>query len=314
MKLLAILLALAMATTACAAPSGSRTDLHIVATTSIWGDVVSQIVADDATVEVLIPSGSDAHDYRPTSRQVASLQGADLVIANGLALEEGLIDVLEAAVGDGANVFEIAAELEPIPLATRDHDEPDHEDDESGDDRAHGDLDPHVWFDLTRIGTAAGLIAERLSEIDATVDWDARALDFSEELLATHEDVVRTLEVVAEADRKLVTNHEALGYFAARYGFEVVAVVIPGGSTLGDPSSADLARLVAQIENEGVRAIFAETTRPTRLADAVAAELGDDVEVVELYTESLGAPGSGAETLTGMILTNARLIADALSG
>jgi zinc/manganese transport system substrate-binding protein len=110
----------------------------------------------------------------------------------------------------------------------------------------------------------------------------------------------------------MVTNHEAFGYFADRYGFEILGVVIPGGSTLAQPSSAELAGLVEVMEQSGTRAIFAETTEPTTLADAVAAELGDDVEVVELFTESLGGPGSGAETLAAMLLTNAGRISEAL--
>ena len=110
----------------------------------------------------------------------------------------------------------------------------------------------------------------------------------------------------------MVTNHEAFGYFAARYGFETIGVVIPGGSTLAEPSSAELADLVEIMEQSGTNVIFAETTQPTTLAEAVAAELGDDVEVVELFTESLGGPGSGAETLSEMLLTNAGRISEAL--
>jgi len=109
-----------------------------------------------------------------------------------------------------------------------------------------------------------------------------------------------------------VTNHDALGYFAARYGFTVVGTIIPGGSSLGDPSSSELADLVAVMRAEDVRAIFADTTRPSVLADAVAAELGSDVVVVPLYTGSLGEPGSGADTVAGMLTVNAERIADAL--
>ena len=112
--------------------------------------------------------------------------------------------------------------------------------------------------------------------------------------------------------RKLVTNHDALGYFADRYDYEVVATVIPGGSTLGEPSAADLSALVELIAEEGIPAIFAETTAPAALAEAVAAELGEGVEVRTLYTGSLGAPGSGADTYVGMMRTNAATIADAL--
>ncbi|HEX6286259.1 MAG TPA: metal ABC transporter substrate-binding protein, partial [Acidimicrobiia bacterium] len=112
--------------------------------------------------------------------------------------------------------------------------------------------------------------------------------------------------------RQLVTNHEALGYFADRYDFEIVGVVIPGGSTLGDPSSAELAELVETIERNDVDVIFTETSEPGSLAEAVAAEAGREVAVVVLFTESLGEEGADAGTLTGMLLENARLIAEAL--
>ena len=127
------------------------------------------------------------------------------------------------------------------------------------------------------------------------------------------EEVIAMLEVVPEERRKMVTNHEAFGYFADRYGFEVVGVVIPGGSTLADPSSAALAELVEIMTEENIDVIFGETVEPSALADAVAAEVGADVEVVKLFTESLGSSGSGAETYIDMVRTNAALIADALS-
>jgi zinc/manganese transport system substrate-binding protein len=310
-RLLAPLLALTMVLAACGTDGGARGDRPlVVATTSIWGDVVSQLVGDAADVEVLIPRGADSHDYEPTSREVALLQEADLVVANGLGLENGLVDVLESASTDGANILEVAPLVDPIPFAAHEHEDHEHED-EAHD---HGDLDPHVWFDLTRVSIAAERIAEQLSEVDDSVDWVARAAEYSEELLQADEEAMNILEVVAEADRRMVTNHEALGYFADRFDFEVIGVVIPGGSTLADPSSSELAALVEEMQHEGVTTIFAETTSPTRLAEAVAAEVGEDVAVVELYTETLGDPGSGAETLIDLVVSNARFVADALAG
>jgi zinc/manganese transport system substrate-binding protein len=277
-------------------PEAAGDGPSIVATTSIWGDVVSQIVGEDGNVQVVIPNGADAHEYEASPRQVADLLEADLVLANGLGLEAGMEDLLGTARADGANIYEVGPDLDPIEFAT-------HE----------GDLDPHVWFDPERMALAAHLIADRLATIDDSVDWEARALDYEAELLEADEEIAATFGSIAPEDRKLVTNHESLGYLANRYGFEVIAVVIPGGSSLGEPSSAELAALVAEIEDEGVDVIFAETTQPTRLAEAVAAEVGDDVDVVEIYTESLGDPGSGADTLIGMLTTDAGLIGDALS-
>ena len=112
--------------------------------------------------------------------------------------------------------------------------------------------------------------------------------------------------------RKLITNHDALGYFADRYGFEVVASVVPGGSTMGEPSAGELSALAEVIRQEGIEAIFAETTSPAALAEAVAREVGDEVAVYTLYTGSLGPPGSGADTYVGMMRANAATIAEAL--
>jgi len=313
--MLGVTLAVLLILAGCGRSTGdSEEDLRVIATTSIWGDVVANIVAGDATVDVLIPTGADAHDFEPTSGQIASLHNADLVIANGLGLEEAMADTLQTAIADGANVYEVAPHLDPLQL-TDEENEDDHGVDDEGEGESHDSegADPHVWFDPLRMATAAELIAERLTEIDASVDWQQRAADYAAELIRADDEISQIVGGIDPEARKLVTNHEAMGYFAQRYEFEIIGVVIPGGSTLADPSSADLAALVAEIEHENVSTIFAETTRPTRLAEAVAAEVGRDVTVVELYTESLGEPGSEADSLVGMLLTDARLIAESLA-
>ena len=285
-------LLLAMLITACDGTAAEG--VRVVATTTILGDVVRNVVGDGAAVEVLIPLGADPHDYQASSQQVAAIRRADLVIANGLGLEEGLSDILESLAADGANVVEIAPQLDPIAFG-----------DEAG-------ADPHVWFDPIRMADAAGLIAAEMAAVDPHTDWAARADAYRGALRTADQDITAILRPIPEAGRVLVTNHDALGYFALRYGFEVAGTVIPAGTTLAEPSSAALAALVAEIESRGVRAIFAETTEPLALADAIAAEVGDGISVVELYTGSLGAPGSGADTLVGMLLTDARRIAGAL--
>lgn len=315
-RLLGLTLALALVATGCGSGAGGDADqLRVIATTSIWGDVVANVVGEDAAVEVIVPNNSDSHEYEPTPQQVEAIQEADLVIANGLGLEEGLADILEAAEADGANLYEVGHDLDPLPFAEHEEEE-DHDHDEgAAEEEGHDhDEDPHIWFDPMRMATAAGLVAERLAEIDPSVDWASRAADYAADLEAADTEIANILSAVPEANRKLVTNHEALGYFADRYGFEVVGVVIPGGSTLSEPSSAEMAALVEEIEHEGVTTVFAETTQPQTLAETVAAEVGSEVFVIELYTESLGEPGSGAESLSGMLVTDATLIADALSG
>lgn len=303
----ALLLAALVLVTACGGRSGGADRLMVVATTSIWGDVVAAIAGEDADVEVLIPRNADAHDYQPTPQQAASLIEADLVVANGLGLEEGLHDVLENAESDGGNIVELAPLLDPIPFASGDHDDEEHD-----QEHDHGDLDPHVWFDPQRVALAAELIAEELEAVDSSVDWKSRADAYVDAMTAVGDEMRELLSAVPEDRRRIVTNHQALGYLANRYDLEVVGVVIPGGSTLSDPSSAELAELVDAIEEEGVDAIFTEASRPSRLAEAVAAEVGLDISIVGLYTESLDDPGTPAGTLAGMLIENATLISETL--
>ncbi|MBW3666097.1 MAG: metal ABC transporter substrate-binding protein [Actinobacteria bacterium] len=295
---------------------GQRDDdgrLLVLATTTVLGDVVGNVVGDHARVEVLIPVGADSHDFQASAAQIAQLNRADLVVANGLGLEEGLESPLDVAAADGVAVLEVGPLVDPVPLRPEAEHEEEHEVEE-GEEEEHerGGLDSHVWLDPLRMAVAARLMAARLAEIDPATDWMTRAEEYAAELAVADEAIAARLSTIPEDDRRLVTNHESLGYFARRYGFEVVGVVIPGGSTLGDPSSAHLAELVEVMRREGVRVIFGETVEPGALAAAVASELGGDVEVVPLFTESLGEPGSEADTLIGMLKTNAARIAEAL--
>lgn len=279
-------------------PAGADGRIEVVVTTSILGDITSNVLRGDGTIDVLIPAGTDPHDYQASARQIAGLQRADLVIANGIGLEQGMVDVLDAARSDGVNILIVGDSLDPLPFHG------------AAEDTA---LDPHVWLDLDRVATMARLIAEGLAILDGDVDWQARAEAYAEELSEADAAVRATLASVGESRRRLVTNHDSLGYFASRYGFEILGTVIPGGSTLAAPSSAELGRLVALILAEGSPAIFTEVGEPDGLARSVADEAGPSVAVVALYTGSLGPPGSGADTVIGMMLTNAERIAGALS-
>jgi zinc/manganese transport system substrate-binding protein len=280
----------------------------VVATTSILGDIASNVAGDEARVEVLIPIGVDSHDFQPSSQQASLVAEADLVVANGLGLEQGLEEILTSRLDDGGPVIELAPLVDPIPFST--HEEVgDHEDEA---EREPGSDDPHFWMDPIRVGAAAVALATELSDQHPGGSWGERAAAYSMVMDATDETIRDTLASVPVEGRSMVTNHEAFGYFAERYGFEIVGVVIPGGSTLAEPSSAELAELVAEMMEHGTRVIFAETSRPTTLAEAVAAELGSNVEVVELYTESLGPEDSHAETLSSLLESNASAIASAL--
>lgn len=303
------------------APAAAGT-ASVVVTTTMLGDVTKDIViCGGGTVEVLMPNGADPHDFSASSDQVASMINADLVVANGLGFEAGLIDSMANATSDGANVFEVAPLLNPIEFGGASHsEEGDVHSDEEGDVHSdeegdvHGSLDPHFWFDMNRMATAAELIGAELTTVTGDAAYTTCAATTATQIRAAESDVRATLESVPADKRILVTDHDALGYLADVYGYEIAGTVIPAGTTLAEPSSADLAALVATIEAEGVTAIFANTSAPTSLAEAVAAESGSNITVTPLYVESLGEPGSPAATYIDMMRANAQLIAEGLQG
>jgi zinc/manganese transport system substrate-binding protein len=279
-------------------------------TTTMLGSVVGDIMeCAGGTAETLMPIGADPHDFSASSEQVAALVDADLVVANGLGLEEGLSDALAGAEADGAAVMEVAPMVNPIEFGAGVHSH------EEGEEHAHehGSMDPHFWHDAARMAEASEMIAAELAEVTGDDVFATCGTEVHDALIDTDEQVRDILAAIPAEKRVLVTDHEAFGYFADAYDFKVAGVVIPGGSTLAEPSSAELAELVEVIQAEGVPAIFSNTANISALVDAVAAEAGTQVEVVELYVGSLGAKGSGADTYTGMVTTNAQLIADALS-
>lgn len=178
----------------------------------------------------------------------------------------------------------------------------------------HEGDDPHIVTDPVRMAAVVEGMSGDLARAVPGLDVDqleARAGAYLEQLRTLHAEVGELLAGIPEPRRRLVTNHEVLGYFADRYDLQLVGVVIPGGTTLAEPSAAALARLADAIEATGTPALFVEASAPHVAAEAVAAEAG--VDVVELYTEALGEPGSGGDTYLGLIETNARRVAAALS-
>lgn len=271
---------------------------RVVVTTNVLGDVVSDLVGDRADVEVIMPPGTAPHEFQASPRQIAIMREADALVANGAGFEEGLGDAIEAAEEGGVPTFAAIDAVDTLQL-------------DGG-----GATDPHFFTDPARMATAAQAIADFLVDEVPALDTPAFARQVRatvDELHALDAEVERTLSVVPADRRTLVTNHEVFGYFADRYGFDVVGAVIPAGTTQAEPSAEQLAQLADTIEERGVPAIFVETSSPTRLADALADEVGD-VDVVELFSESLGDEGSGGETYAAMMRTNATRIADALAG
>ncbi len=288
----------------CAGAAGSSADsstgstVSVVATTTILGSIVGQVVScAGGEVRTLMPVGADPHDYSPSSSDVAAMVTANLVVANGLGLEETLSSALATAREDGADILEVGPALDPQPFGGS----PDSE-------------DPHVWMDVARMATAASVIGNELVKVTGDEAYQQCGTKVATTLTSTDDQVRAILHTVPPASRILVTDHNAFGYFSRAYGFTVAGAVIPGGSTLAQPSSSELAALSQKIRETGVRALFANTANPTALIDALARESGIRIAVVELYVGSLGPAGSGADTYQGMMLTDAHRIADALTG
>jgi zinc/manganese transport system substrate-binding protein len=164
------------------------------------------------------------------------------------------------------------------------------------------------------------LLAAELAEVDDHLEadeWERRGEAYAEEVLAVHEELDELFATIPGDNRKLVTNHDALGYLAFRYDFEVLGTVIPGSSTQAEADARQFSELVRTVEDAGVTAVFAENTDSTTLAEQLASEVGGrsdlELEVVRLYTDALGEPGSGAETYLDLLRTTGQRITDALT-
>jgi zinc/manganese transport system substrate-binding protein len=287
-KVLGAALVLAACGEGAGADGGDREAPTLVVTTSVLGDVLDHLVADAARVEVLMPPGADPHEFALSARQAVAMRQADLLVVNGLGLEEGLADAVASAQADGVPVLDVA-------------------------DLIGEDDDPHVLGDPVRMGKAAaaldGALPDRVAGLDSP-DVRQAAADYLDDLDALDADVRAILAPIEPARRRIVTYHDGLGAFATRYDLEVVDTIL-GQSTLAEPSAAQVAAVVERLDAEDIRVIFTDASSPTRLAEAIADE-GRSVEVVPLYTESLGEPGSGADTYVAMVRTNAERIAAAL--
>jgi zinc/manganese transport system substrate-binding protein len=289
--------------------TGTGTGPYVVATTTVWADVAGAVACDGQfEIRTLVPPGGDAHAYEPSLRDRETLDGAALVVANGLGLEELLDDTLETVAATGVPVVRIG-ELPELGGAASPAGN--HDDGDAGHGHERGD--PHVWVDpmlvraavapLGEAMVAAGADAPSIKACARTAEADLDALDA---------EVEQTLATVEPEHRVLVTNHDSLGPFADRYGFEILGSVLGSSSTLTEASPADLEALGAAIERVGAPAIFAEVGHGRAEAEALAERLG--VELVELSIDSLGEPGSGVESYADMMRTNARAIAAALGG
>ncbi|MEU5751382.1 zinc ABC transporter substrate-binding protein AztC [Streptomyces sp. NPDC047829] len=292
--------------TGCAGGGGERP--RVVVTTNILGDITREIVGDEADVSVLMKPNADPHSFGLSAVQAAELENADLVVYNGLGLEENVLRHVEAARESGVATFAAGEAADPLTF---------HTGQEGGPEEEAGEPDPHFWTDPDRVRKAAGLIADQVAEHVDGVDEKAvraHAARYDGQLADLTTWMEKSFDAVPEDRRALVTNHHVFGYLADRFGFRVIGAVIPSGTTLASPSSSDLRSLTQAMEAAGVRTVFADSSQPTRLAEVLRQEMGGDVDVVPLYSESLTEKGKGAGTYLEMMRANTSAVAGGLTG
>jgi zinc/manganese transport system substrate-binding protein len=270
----------ACASTSTGGASSGRPD--VVVTYPVLGAVVRQVVGDAGEVKVLMPNGSDPHQWSPSAKDIQTMLGADLLVDNGLGLEGGLQDPIKEARAKGVAVFTVADHItvrKVRPGEGLGTDDP---------DQAPGAADPHLWMDpLTMKQWVQALVPALKS---AGIDASARAATVESDLDALNTQVVAVLDGVPTERRKLVTGHESLGYFAERYHFQLVGAVVPSLTSQGEASAGELAQLTRKIKTAGVPAIFTELGTPKATVKAIGADTG--ARVVELSTHALPPDGT----------------------
>ncbi|PPG19192.1 zinc ABC transporter substrate-binding protein [Rathayibacter sp. AY1E8] len=272
----------------------------VIVSTNILGDVVGELVGDEAQVVTLMKPDADPHSFEISAQEAARLRSADLVVSNGLGLEEGLQQHLDEASGEDVPAFVAGDAVDVLDYSEGD---------------AEGSPDSHFWTDPGRmidVVDSLGPVLAALDGVDPTAVRD-RTDGYRAELERLDSEMAAAFAAIPAERRALVTNHHVFGYLADRFDFDVVGAVIPGGTTLAAPSASDLADLVDAVEQTGVPTIFAESSSPDRLVQALASEADIRVEVVELFTESLTGPEGGAPDYLAMMRVNTQRIATGLS-
>lgn len=279
--------------------------LRAVATTSILADVVGRIGGDRIDLVSLVPVGVDPHVFEPSPADAQTLAEADVIFINGFGLETFMADLLQQAGGEAAVV---SASLGIAPLAFEEEDHPEVD----GDPEGHA-ADPHTWLDPNNVihWTENIEAAFRALDPDHAETYASNAEAYRADLAALNSDIRDMLSAIPPQDRKLVTDHDELGYFADAYGFTVVGTVIPGSSSLAEPSAAELAALLDRVRAEDVPAVFVSSIVSPSLVEAFAGDAG--IAVVVLYAHSLTGPEGPAPSYLALMRYNAEAIAAALA-
>ena len=281
-------------------PSASDGRLRVVATTTQVGEAAREVGGNYIALIVLLRPGAEAHDFELTPTAAAAIERSELILESGAGLERWLQSAL-ATIGAAERLRDMSA-----GVALR------------APDRATsaGEVDPHYWLTAPNAGRLVENVRDALSAArpEQASRIRARATAYLDRLRAADVEIRRLMAEVPAGRRGIVTNHDAIGYFVAEYGLHFVGSVFPSLDVSSEPNPAQLAALAETIRSAGVTAIFSESAVNPRLARAIADESGAKVVAQPLYTDSLGPPGSGAETLDGMLLHDARVIHDALIG
>jgi ABC-type Zn uptake system ZnuABC Zn-binding protein ZnuA len=247
--------------------------------------------------------GVDPHTYVPTPANTAAVHDAHVLFASGGGLEADLEEMLDSAGGEAAQIH-VSDGIDFLAPAEADQHQ-------TGGDHEPGEVDPHVWFDVQNVIRWVDNIRDTLGKLDpANAEYyQANADGYTQELAELDAWVQKQVSTIPEGRRTLVTNHPAFGYLASRYGLEQMGAVYPI-SPAAEPSAQDIAALEDAIREYDVPAVFTESTVSAKLARQVATDAG--VELVTLYSGSLGEPGSGAETYILLIRYDVSAIVEAL--
>jgi zinc/manganese transport system substrate-binding protein len=288
---------LATVLTGCSAgEADDRPSVYV--TTNILGDVVAELAGDELEVVNLMAPGADPHSFELSAQQVAGMRDAELIVTNGLGLEEGLLQHVEAAAAEDVEVFAAGDHVDVLEYSDS------------------GGPDPHFWTDPAQMLLVIDALAPELAEL-ASADGAARieqaTADYRAALVELDEQIADDLAAIPAQNRALVTNHHVFGYLARRHDVTLLGAAIPGGTTLAAPSTSDLQELVDAIDESGVSTIFAESSSPDQLVQVLADEADRDVAVVELLTESLAPAGEPGDSYLDMLRVNTERISEGLT-
>jgi zinc/manganese transport system substrate-binding protein len=299
-------------------------DVQVSASTTQVADLAANVAGERAEVRGILAANSDPHDYEPQPSDAEALLDADLIVASGGDLDIWVEDLAEGS-GTDAPTIELVDSVETIEGGEHgdeehgDEEGPSEEDDHGSEEDEHAEgeeaADPHWWQDPTNAILAVEAIRDALIDVDpdgADV-YEENAKSYIEELTALDSAIEDCMEAVPASDRRLVTSHEALGYFADRYDIEVVGAALPALTTQAQPSAGETAELVELIEEEGVSAVFPEAGLNADLEEAIAGDAGVTVGG-ELWADTLGPEGSGAETYIDAMAANAATMVEGFTG